>query len=219
MIGGVSSAGTSACISIQGQHSPILIEQCQGESVSSTLLVSSSLTNYPITLLSNHFDAPSTISGVHNIVGMGNYHAATLTLSAPNATYTDIGDRFGVSGSIVKSGSNSIYRQLSAGSIPVFENGVKFGGSSSLNALSTVWWNNVLVTFPAIAAGATSEQTIPLTGVTAGMAVSVSPNSGLETGLMFSAYAVNNGIVLRLYNSTASSITPSARQWKGFGFA
>ena len=67
-----------------------------------------------------------------------------------------------------------------------------------------------------IAAGAIGTITITVTGCRAGrgQAASASAPSGIEDGLMWSAYiSANDTVTVRIYNTTAAPITPANGQW------
>lgn len=70
--------------------------------------------------------------------------------------------------------------------------------------------------FGSIAANTTSELTFSLPGAVLGDEVIATPTtSGLEAGLMWSAYVSATDVVtLRLANTTASAIDPGSRVWK-----
>lgn len=69
--------------------------------------------------------------------------------------------------------------------------------------------------FPSIAAGATAELTITLTGCSAGDQVIVGPPSTLAAGLMVTAYcSAANTVTIRLHNTTAGAIDPAAGSYK-----
>jgi len=69
--------------------------------------------------------------------------------------------------------------------------------------------------FGSIAAGATAELTIGVTGALAGDEATATPNGAPEAGLVWSAYAGTDIVTLRMHNTTAGAIDPAARTWRG----
>lgn len=69
--------------------------------------------------------------------------------------------------------------------------------------------------FPSIAAGATSELTITVTGAAAGDVVYLGPPSGLEAGLAASArVSAANTVTVRMHNTTGGSINAASATWR-----
>ena len=86
------------------------------------------------------------------------------------------------------------------------------GGSNLSGYLAT----NVSLDFPSIAAGATAELTVALTGVTedGNWAVAVSPRNGFNAGLVWCGYvSAADTVTVRVANVTGSAIDPAARNF------
>lgn len=74
-------------------------------------------------------------------------------------------------------------------------------GSASLN-------------FPSIAAGATAELTITVTGAATGDAVALAPPATLEAGVVgFGRVSSANTVTVRLANVTSGAVDPAAATW------
>lgn len=73
--------------------------------------------------------------------------------------------------------------------------------------------------FGSIAAGATAELTISVTGATTGAAVALGPPAALEAGLVATGYVSAAGTVtVRLHNTTGGAIDPAAATWRATVF-
>jgi hypothetical protein len=71
------------------------------------------------------------------------------------------------------------------------------------------------LTFGAIGAGTSSEQTITVTGAIVGSEVVVTPNGAPETNLAWCGYvSAANTVTIRLANCSSVPITPAARTWR-----
>jgi hypothetical protein len=85
-----------------------------------------------------------------------------------------------------------------------------FTGTVGVLATATASLN-----FPEIAAGATAELTVTVTGAAAGDTCAATPADAPESGLLWSCYvSAANTVVVRLGNLTANAIDPAARTWR-----
>lgn len=85
-----------------------------------------------------------------------------------------------------------------------------FTGTVGVQATATASLN-----FPEIAAGATGELTLTVTGAAAGDTCAATPADAPESGLLWSCYvSAANTVVVRLGNTTATAIDPAARTWR-----
>lgn len=94
---------------------------------------------------------------------------------------------------------------------------IKQTGSSTTGwfELAAVAFGSATLDFPSIAAGATSELTITVTGAATGEAVSIGPPSTLNAGLQVTGYvSAANTVTVRVYNSTGSAVDPASATWK-----
>lgn len=68
--------------------------------------------------------------------------------------------------------------------------------------------------FPSIAAGATAELTITVTGAAVGDAVALAPPATVEAGVVWSArVSAANTVTVRMANVTSGAIDPAAATW------
>jgi hypothetical protein len=72
------------------------------------------------------------------------------------------------------------------------------------------------LTWAAIAAGASQTQTVTASGAASGDVVEVGlPAAGIDAGLVVDVRAsATHTISIRIYNATASPITPATQTWK-----
>ncbi len=122
-----------------------------------------------------------------------------------------------VSGSYVLA-RTAVYASSNANALVNFDQGMK----DVRNCLPALVANKfeplsatASLTFGAIAAGASSEQTIAVAGATVGSEVVVSPNGSPEANLAWCGYvSAANTVTVRLMNCSSGSITPAARTWR-----
>ncbi|HEY1178157.1 MAG TPA: glycosyl hydrolase family 28-related protein [Phytomonospora sp.] len=87
--------------------------------------------------------------------------------------------------------------------------------ASAIRTVFTGWQGTATLDFPSIAAGATAELTVTVTGAATGDTVSLAPPSTIAAGLMWSGYvSAANTVTVRLFNSTASAVDPVSAGWK-----
>lgn len=91
-----------------------------------------------------------------------------------------------------------------------------FGSPIVANVIdSSILHASAALDFGSIAAGATAELTITLTGATTTHNVFASPMNGIEAGLVWSAYvSAANTITIVLANVTVGAIDPVSLTWK-----
>lgn len=69
--------------------------------------------------------------------------------------------------------------------------------------------------FGLISGGSTAELTVTISGASAGDIVALGAPSGIEAGLIWSAYvSALNTVTIRIHNSTGSPVDPASASWK-----
>ena len=88
-------------------------------------------------------------------------------------------------------------------------------GTTGWFELAAVAMGTATLDFPSIAAGASAELTITVTGAAVGHAVSIGPPSTLNAGLQVTGFvSATNTVTVRLLNSTGSAVDPASATWK-----
>lgn len=195
--------------------------------LSSTMLIANSGTG---SFFTGNLDNGARITGANNRVAVdlnsATYEVPSLSTtsgSRPSLQGTNFEYRNGTGGSERRWGSatpeaaqtspiGSDYRRT--------DNGLSY--SKITGAGNTGWVQNALcisntatLDFASIAAGATAELTITVTGAATGDAVSVGPPSTLNAGLQVTGYvSATNTVTVRVYNSTGSAVDPASSTWK-----
>lgn len=87
---------------------------------------------------------------------------------------------------------------------------------SNLTTLHKHWLSgSATLDFPSIAASSIETLTITVTGATVGDTVFIGAPSGIETGLIWSAFvSASDTVTLRLFNTTVGAIDPVSATWK-----
>lgn len=89
------------------------------------------------------------------------------------------------------------------------------GAGSEISTVVTATASLTAANWGAIAAGATAEQTIAVTGAIQGHTAKVTPASAPESGLLWEGYVSAPDVVtVRLANVTAAPISPGTRTWR-----
>ncbi len=137
----------------------------------------------------------------------------TPTVSVANGNFSVGGNiRFG-------GGGDAGFERTASNTMSVTDGG---GGSGKLRidrtngtAISGVMSNTAALDYSSIAANATTELTITVTGAAAGDSVQVNPNGAPETGLIWSGYvSAADTVTVRLANVTTGAIDPASRTWR-----
>lgn len=150
----------------------------------------------------------SNSQGVHNssanIEIAGNNNAAQGNTTRRGAESNQ--PRFGI---LVASGTDN-----QIGDNDTYTGGVTADFSDSGTTTKKRLAGSATLDFGSIAAGATAELTITVTGAPVGAAVHLGPPAGLESGLVaFGRVSATSTVTVRLYNSTGSPIDPASATW------
>jgi hypothetical protein len=87
------------------------------------------------------------------------------------------------------------------------DTGLKFGGGT---LFSKIVKTTATIDYPSIAANASNDQLVTVTGATASMMSMVMPGAGIEAGLTVSPIPTSGGVYMRVANVTTAAINPAS---------
>jgi len=151
----------------------------------------------------------------------GQYYHVTSTqataIAAFNATqWTDLTDSGGTtlhththnSNTSMQGGTaNEYYHLTSAQHADLTD-----GGTTSLHKHTIT--GSASLSFGSVAANGTADQTITVTGATAGQSVMLGPPAAIESGFTWSGFvSAADTVTVRVHNNTGGSVTPATATW------
>lgn len=96
--------------------------------------------------------------------------------------------------------------------IQSFTNGISVGDGATIDKVLTA---TAALDFASVAAGATAELTITVTGAAANDGVVLGPPTTISAGLNWNGYvSAANTVTVRIHNTTGVAIDPASATWR-----